>query len=57
VDQLPALLEQYHIAWTIFEPSNPRTILMDHLTGWSRIYADSTAVVYLRQAGASHQPR
>ena len=57
VDQLPAVLEQYHIAWTIFEPSNPRTILMDHLTGWSRIYADSTAVVYLRQAGASHQPR
>lgn len=59
VDQLPGLLEQYHIEWTIFEPFNPHTILMDHLAGWSRIYKDGTAVVYLRQpqAGSTHHSR
>jgi hypothetical protein len=49
LDQLPALLEQYHIAWTIFDPANPRTVLLDHLSGWSRLYTDSTTVVHIRR--------
>jgi hypothetical protein len=53
LDQLVALLEQYHIAWTIFEPANPRTTVMDNLAGWSRFYADAATVVHLRQAAPS----
>jgi len=52
LDQLTELLKQYHIAWTIFEPSNPRTVVMDNLSGWSRLYADDTAVVHLRDGSA-----
>lgn len=48
LDQLPALLEHYRIAWTIFETANPRTALMDALPGWSRFYADPTTVVHVR---------
>jgi hypothetical protein len=47
LDQLTSLLKQYRIAWTIFEPSNPRTVVMDNLAGWSRLYADDTAVVHI----------
>jgi hypothetical protein len=48
LDQLTALLEQYRVAWTIFEPANPRTAVMDNLPGWSRLYADDKAVVHIR---------
>jgi hypothetical protein len=48
LDQLTALLEQYRVAWTIFEPANPRTAVMDNLAGWSRLYADDKAVVHIR---------
>jgi hypothetical protein len=48
LDQLPALLEQYRVTWTIFEPSNPRAIIMDNLPNWSRLYADEIAVVHVR---------
>jgi hypothetical protein len=53
LDQLTGLLEQYHIAWTMFEPENPRTVVMDNLSGWSRFYADGTAVVHVRDGAAS----
>lgn len=50
LDQLTGLLQQYRIAWTMFEPDNPRTVVMDNLSGWSRLYADGTAVVHVREA-------
>jgi hypothetical protein len=53
VDQLTGLLAQYHIAWTIFYPNNPRTTVMDNLPGWNRLYADATAVVHVRQVAVS----
>jgi len=53
VDQLTGLLEQYHIAWTILYPGNPRTTVMDNLAGWKRVYADATAVVHVRDVAAS----
>jgi hypothetical protein len=53
VDQLTGLLVQYHIAWTIFYPSNPRTTVMDNLPGWRRFYSDDSAVVHVRQTMAS----
>ena len=53
LDQLTGLLEQYRIEWTIFEPWNPRSLLMDNLPGWSRVYADDTAIVHLRREASS----
>src|SRR5574341_256236 len=46
--ELVALLERYRIAWTIFEPTNPRTAVMDALPGWKRVHADAVAVVHVR---------
>jgi MFS family permease len=54
LDQLTALLAQYRVAWTIFEPANPRTTVMDNLPGWSRLYADDAAVVHIRNDIRSH---
>ena len=53
VNQFTGLLAQYHIAWTIFYPSNPRTAVMDNLPGWNRLYADEMTVVHVRQAAPS----
>jgi hypothetical protein len=53
VNQLTSLLAQYHIAWTIFYPRNPRTAVMDNLPGWTRLYADEMTVVHVRQAAPS----
>jgi hypothetical protein len=53
VNQLTGLLTQYHIAWTIFYPSNPRTAVMDNLPGWTRFYSDEMAVVHVRQPAPS----
>jgi hypothetical protein len=48
-DVLPQLLNEYRITWTLLPPKNPAAILMDHLPGWQRLYADSAAVVHVRQ--------
>jgi hypothetical protein len=47
-DELPNLLEQYGIAWTLIEPQRPAVLLLDHLPGWRRLYADDVAVVHVR---------
>jgi hypothetical protein len=52
VGRLSELLEQYHIAWTIFWIGNPRVAVMDHLPGWTRFYSDEMAVIHLRQPAA-----
>lgn len=49
LEQFPALLDEYRIGWTIFEPSNPRNLLLDRMAGWRRAYADSSAQIYVRQ--------
>jgi hypothetical protein len=48
LNDLSALLEKYQIAWTIFEPLNPRNLLLDQMPGWSLAYADSEAVIHVR---------
>jgi hypothetical protein len=45
---LPDLLDQYAVAWTLFEPSSAAASLLDHLPGWQRVYADGYAVVHRR---------
>ena len=49
-DQLPELLDQYGIAWTLIAPERPAAVLLDHLPGWRRLYADDVAVVHVRTA-------
>jgi len=51
-DELPRLLDQYGIAWTLVAPERPAAILLDHLPGWWRLYADDVAVVHVRGAPA-----
>ena len=46
--ELPSLLQQYAIAWTILDPGDARVALLDHLPGWQRAYADDIAVVHVR---------
>ncbi len=47
-DELPALLAQYKIAWTIF-PADARAVdLIDRMPGWRRFYADKSVVVQVR---------
>jgi hypothetical protein len=47
-DELPKLLDQYGIAWTLIAPERPAALLLDHLPGWRRLYADDAAVVHVR---------
>jgi hypothetical protein len=47
-NELPQLLDQYGIAWTLIAPERPAALLLDHLPGWRRFYADEVAVVHVR---------
>ena len=59
-DELPQLLAEYHIAWTLLGAKSPAVVLLDHLPGWRRLYADEIAVVHVREqappARADAQP-
>jgi len=46
--ELPQILNQYGIAWTLVAPERPAVVLLDHLPGWRRLYADAVAVVHVR---------
>jgi len=47
-DEFPVLLAQYGIRWTLLQPHQPAVALLDHLSGWRRVYADEIAVVHVR---------
>jgi hypothetical protein len=49
-DELPALLTEYHAAWTIFPPDSQAVAVLDRLPGWRRFYADNLAVVHVKTA-------
>jgi hypothetical protein len=49
-DELPALLDDYHVSWTIFHAQTRAVVLLDHLPGWRRLYSDDFAVVHVRSA-------
>ena len=46
-DELPRLLGQYGIRWTILRPASPANSLLAHLPGWRLLYADDIAIVYV----------
>ena len=52
--ELTQLLDRYGIAWTLIEPQRPAAVLLDHLPGWRRLYADDVAVVHVREDAARH---
>ncbi len=45
---LPGLLADYGIGWTLFHPADPHVAELDRLPGWRRFHADDTAVVHVR---------
>jgi hypothetical protein len=48
-DELPGLLDEYHISWTLLSPKIPANSVLARLSGWRRLYADDVAVVYVRE--------
>ncbi len=47
---LADLLARYHITWTLLTPNVGAVLVMDHLPGWQRVYADDRAVIHRRIA-------
>lgn len=45
------LIDKYRIGVTLLKPGTPAVGLLDHSTKWKRIYADTVAVVHVRQEG------
>jgi hypothetical protein len=50
---LDSLLARYRIDWTLLRPGTPTVELLDHMPAWTRLYADSVAVVHVRRDGDS----
>jgi hypothetical protein len=48
-DELPRLLAEYDNAWTLLHANSPALLLLDHLPGWRRLYADDIAAVHIRE--------
>lgn len=46
---LETVLRKYRIGWTLLQPDVAAVALLDHLSGWQRIYGDSVAVVHVRR--------
>jgi hypothetical protein len=44
------LLRDYDIDAVLLTPATPAASLLDHLDGWSRVYADDNAVLHVRTA-------
>lgn len=56
-DGLGALLDDSHATWTLLDAKSPAVILLDHMPGWRRLYADDTAVVHVRESDAGIKAR
>lgn len=49
---LTALLDQYHVGWTLFPPEQGAVPVLDTMPGWRRAYGDGTAVIHVRTDSA-----
>ena len=54
-DELPGLLDEYQISWTLLSPKIPANSVLAQLSGWRRLYADDVAVVYVREQSNTDQ--
>jgi hypothetical protein len=52
-EALETTLRRYDIAWTIFPPASRIVALLDREPGWRRLYADTTAVVHVREGAVA----
>ena len=52
-EELPRLLADYRIGWTLLQPGTPAIAALDLMPGWRRVYADAIAVVHVRDAGVA----
>jgi hypothetical protein len=52
-NKLPQLLSEYRTTWTLLLPNRPAVVLLDHLPGWRRLYADDVAAVHVREDQAA----
>ncbi len=52
-DQVAGLLDKFQIDATLLTPDRPATQILDHMPGWTRLYADDVAVVHVRVAPAN----
>jgi hypothetical protein len=46
---LAAVLDRYHIAWSLVQAQAPVAAALDRLPDWRRVYADDGAVVHARR--------
>jgi hypothetical protein len=47
--ELTKLIDEYGIRWTLFAPQDAAIPILDNLTDWTTLYADSTAVIHVRK--------
>jgi hypothetical protein len=48
LDQVAGLLDEFHVDATLLAPERPAVQLLDHMPGWTRLYADDIAVIHVR---------
>jgi hypothetical protein len=50
---LPRLLDDYRIGWTLLPPGTPALAALDQLPGWRRVHADAVAVVHVHDVSGA----
>ncbi|MBV8926794.1 MAG: hypothetical protein JOZ74_15610 [Bradyrhizobium sp.] len=53
MDNLLTMLDEYDMEATLLAADSPAGLLMDHAPGWTRLYADDTAVIHVRSGPSS----
>jgi hypothetical protein len=48
LDQVAGLLDEFHVDATLLSPDRPAALFLDHMPGWTRLYADDVAVIHVR---------
>jgi hypothetical protein len=49
---LDSLIARWGVRWTLLNPQDPLTQVMDRRPGWRRLYADRYAVIHVREGQA-----
>ncbi len=56
VNLLFDLLKSYDIDAVLLDPGTPASVLLDHVEGWQRIYADKSSVLHVRVPNSPSSP-
>lgn len=52
-NEIAGLLDEFHVDATLLAPDRPAAQLLDHMPGWTRVYADDIAIAHVRVARAN----